>query len=302
MKVQFGKTPEAAAAQRTVETEVAGGSTPITAASPESKHPATGSPVIEVGSTAANPALPVYVPPPVGVPAAPQTSGSGVFDDSADHIDFDQLTLPGLKIVQGVGDLSQIFSPGQLVLSTPGDVMVDLCEAPAKRPNDPPQVPIRVLVVAIRRDDRYSEKIVGGARGRLFSTEQEVLANGGTTNYDEAKATGKPLFQPLATALILVAKPENRVDESGLFSIEVGDSKYALALWHLKGVLYTNGAKPLRTARKFGFLKGGYPTREVLVTTALKSYGQNSAYIPVIKPGAVSGPEVLATVKEILGR
>lgn len=232
----------------------------------------------------------------------PPASPANRFSDDPEDIDFSQLSLPTFKIVQGVGDLSQSFNPGQIVVVGKGEVLVPIADAPPKNAKDKPQQPVNVVIIAISRNDRFSEKIAGGARGRLFETEKQVFDSGGTTNWDENKATGKPYFERLATALLLVEKPEGLEDETGTFSFSADGKQFALVIWHLKGIGYTNAAKPLRTARRFGYLKAGYSSVSVEVGTALKSFGQNSAYIPTVKPGEPTTEELRNVVAEVLGK
>lgn len=250
-------------------------------------------------TTKAN-SLPAVVPPP-----QPPARNDSRFSDDPEDIDFSQLALPTLKIVQGVGDLSLAFDPGQIVIVGKGDVTIPLADAPPKAgaKGGAEQVQVNTVLIAISRHDRYSEKLPGGVRGRLYNTETEVLNNGGTTNWDENKANpAKSYFERLATAILLVEKPAALEDETGTFGFEAGGKQYALVVWHLKGISYTNAAKPLRTARRFGFLKAGYSSRVVKLGTALKSYGTNSAYIPTVAPGGDTPEELRGIVSEVLGK
>lgn len=287
-KVSFAATPEAAAAQKPIES---------------AEDRATVAQFAkDTGTSVAGLATPTTV---AVVPSAPvSTTPASRFSDDPEDIDFSQLTLPTLKIVQGVGELSAVFSPGQIIVVGKGDVLIPVADAPPKagQKGATPQKPVNIVLIAISRNDRFSEKIPGGTRGRLFDTEKQVLDAGGTTNYEEGKATGKPYFERLATALLLVEKPEGLEDETGTFGLEADGKKYALVFWHLKGIGYTNAAKPLRTARRFGFLKPGYSSAVVELGTALKTYGQNSAFIPTVRPGGATSDGVRSVVNEVLGR
>lgn len=281
-KVSFATTPEAAAAQKPIESAEG-------AATVAQFNRDTGVTPTAVAVVSAAP-----------VPTSPASR----FSDDPEDIDFSQLTLPTLKIVQGVGELSAVFAPGQIVVVGKGDVLIPVADAPPKagQKGAAAQKPVNLVLIAISRNDRFSEKIVGGARGRLFDTEEQVLKAGGTPNYDEAKATGKPYFERLATALLLVEKPADLTDETGTFALDADGKKYALVFWHLKGISYTNAAKPLRTARRFGFLKPGYSSTVVELGTVLKTYGQNSAFIPTVRPGGATSDELRKVVNEVLGR
>lgn len=249
--------------------------------------------VSEVTVEPATTPAPAAAPASAGylVPRAPaQVPATTPFSDSADEIDFSQIRLPKFKIVQGVGALSQAFSPGQVVIAASGDIIVPLNEAPPKTgaKNQGPQVPAEIIVVAVRSKDRYTEKTEHGddsKQGRLLNTEAEVFATGGTTNYDEAAATGKPLFRPMCSALILVRKPAELEDDTGLFTIDLFGGKWTLVVWDMVGVSYTNAAKTLRTARRFTFLRRSWAARRIGITTLHKSYQNgHAAFIPQIKP------------------
>lgn len=286
-KVSFASNPNAAAATEVVDPEVAAQVAQFDADQQAAK--------------ALN--NQVAVVPPTSVPSVP--SPASRFSDDPEDIDFTQLSLPTLKIVQGVGELSTMFDPGQLVVVGKGDVLLPIADAPPKAgaKNVDPQTPVNVVVISVSRTDRYSEKVSGGVRGRLFDTEQAVFAAGGTTNWDENKANpAKPYFERLATALLLIEKPAALEDDTGTFGFELGEKKYALVIWHLKGISYTNAAKPLRTARKFGYLKKGYASQVLALGTSLKTYGSNSAHIPVLKPVAEAPAEIAGLVKEVLGK
>jgi hypothetical protein len=202
------------------------------------------------------------------------TRGAFFQDDGSSGIDFSDLVLPRLNIVQKVGDLSQVFEPGTLCLGK--TVALD---QPA------------ILAVASFAPKRFVEKIEGGgAQGRIAKTPQEVVQMGGTIDYNEAKETGRPLFQTLATALCVLRKGAD--DPSEVFAFEAPDGeRYALVLWSMKGSAYTNAAKILFTARKTGLFGIGKRSRMItgflnefisLETEAKKYQGGNWAMIPVI--------------------
>lgn len=233
----------------------------------------------------------------LAAPAAPQlpaTSSPGAFDD--DNVGFEDIILPTLNIVQGVGDLSQLYTPGELVwggtqpLHTPEDV--------AKKKAGQP--PLKVTVLGFRKR-RYVEKTSGGAMGRLCSTTDEVAKFGGTLDYAEAKSQNKPLFGPLATALILVEKPEHIVDEDHtVFTHEFQGKWFALGLWNMKFTSYTAGAKVIFTQRKLGALKAGYCSRVWDVTAISKKFESNYAWVPSLKLGPIHTPEFRAFLADLL--
>lgn len=258
--------------------------------------PATEIPTAPVSNTALAPTRAPELP--VAVSDSPIE-----FDDN--DIKFEDIYLPRVNIVQKVGDLSLVFTPGEIVLNqvfvihTPADDARKVVGEP----------PLNVIVLGFKKK-QYAEKVSGGAQGLLVNSEAEVVKAGGTLAYKEweqslveAKtnpAAAKKYFQPLATALILVEKPAHVTDDTQ-FSYECEGKFYALGLWSMKGTSYTNAAKHFFTARKIGHLKAGYPVRSWTLTTKCEKYGSNFAHIPVLRPGVVSTPAFLAFVKEVLG-
>lgn len=273
-KVSFTKpgTPEPSPADisvPSVTTAVAadGTQTTVVDATPVSEIPT--SPV----GTAVVPANPQ-------LPAAPEAPTA--FND--DDIGFEDIILPRLNIVQKVGDLSNVFTPGEIVLNQ--SLVIHTPANPQKTPPSAGDPPLSVTVIGFRKR-QFVEKTTGGALGKMFNSEAEVVKAGGTLDYKESTSTGKTLYQRLATALVLVQKPAHvKDDDRILFPHECEGQWYALALWSMKGTAYTNAAKVIYTARKLGHLKAGYPRQAWALTTKLEKYSENFAYIPVIKPGA----------------
>ena len=217
------------------------------------------------------------------------TRGAMFDDDGAADIEFSDLVVPRLNIVQKVGDLSQVFEPGTLVL---GKTLA--LDQPAK------------LVVASFMPKKYVEKIEGGATmGRIAKTPQEVVNMGGTIDYNEAKETKRPLFQTLATALVILERGVD--DPEAAFPFTYQGKGYALVFWSMKGTAYTNAAKVFFTARKTGLFKtsrsamiSGYLKQWVLLETEAKKYSTNWAMIPIVNLAEETTAEFRAWVHQML--
>lgn len=226
------------------------------------------------------------VPPP-----QPPARSQGTFCDD-ENIDPGDLVIPRLNIVQKVGEMSNIHTPGSIVL----DGRLVLADAPKASDKSKP---VEVIVLGLR-PKQYVEKVEGGLRGNLFNTPEEVVAKGGTLDYTESKALNKPLYQTLVTALCFVAQPEG-VDAAS-FPYEFDGKRYALSLYSMKGTSYTNAAKPLMTARKIGHLRTtGYRGGAWKLSSQLKKFQTNFAFVPVLEFGTFTTPEFQTWTRELLG-
>jgi hypothetical protein len=244
---------------------------------------------------------------PAGPAAVSRHENSPVqFDD--ENIGFEDVILPRINIVQKVGDLSNIFGGGEVVLNqqvvihTPADVAKKVVGTP----------PINITILGFRRR-QFTEKVGGGKMGLLANNEQEVVKHGGTLDYNEWQASLKPengikplrYFQRLATAVLLIERPDFMAETDSdhiLFPYEFQGRFYALALWGMKGIAYTGAAKVIFTARKLGHLRQGYIKQAYTLTSKLESYGENYAYKPVLGIGARTSPEFEQFIRaEILG-
>ncbi|NOS67035.1 MAG: hypothetical protein HOO67_01565 [Candidatus Peribacteraceae bacterium] len=269
-KVSFSNNPETPATEVVVEQS----STPVAEVTVESV------------TTVTPPVTAVAI---VDAPAAPvaRTDSLPLFDDQ--NIGFEDIILPRINIVQKVGDLSEIFNPGEIVLK-----QSLVIHSPGK-PGTPGDAPLSIVVLGFKKT-QFAEKVAGGAQGILAHTEQEIAKHGGTLDYKEWQASeaaakagqGKALrlFQRLATALVLVEKPTQVADADHIeFPYECEGKYYALVLWSMKGTAYTHAAKAMFTARKIGHLRSGYSKNAWTLTTKSEKFGDNYAFVPVVKAG-----------------
>jgi hypothetical protein len=219
-------------------------------------------------------------------PAA-RMSPPSTFGTDNDTIDFRDIVLPRINMVQKVGPLSEKFTPGLLVL----DQALVL-----------PQ-PIDVVLLGFR-PTRYVERVVGGAMGNICNSEQEVIDAGGTLDFKEADKTDKPWYQYEATAIVLVRKPDAITDDSQ-FLFEFDGKKWGLVTWFMKGSAYTHGVKPLKTARRIGYLRANlgkdYFSYVFKTSIALEKFRTgNAAYVPVLEKGDATTPEFVEFIKSII--
>lgn len=248
-----------------------------------------------VTARAEAPAPRAMVPAPITPPGALARRGAPGVETSDDSISLGEIQIPTLNIVQGVGELVKKFDAGAVIFGKEHQ-LANPPQKNAKDGNKESAPPVELIVIGFR-PTRWAEKIAGGEQGRICNSEEYAYQLGGTTDYNEAFQGGKQVkafFQPLATALVLVRAPANfdpkTVEDVFPFACEVPGAdgnpvlaRYVLAAWHLRGTGYTNAAKPLKTERKLGKLKGGYTSKVVQFTTLLKPFGSNVAYIPVVR-------------------
>lgn len=271
------------------------------ATAPQPQPPAAATATVEANATIVPPlpANPTNIPPtgtaaaPAPAPAANLPARPNAFggDDDEDDMTPGDLVLPRLNIVQKVGEMSNIFRPGDIVL----DASLVLVDAGKELT---PSAPIRIVVLGLQKT-YFAEKLEGGARGKTYQSEAEVVADGGTLDWNEAKR-GKQLYQRVCTGMVLVEKPEALKAEK--FPHVIGGKHYALALYTMKGVGYTNAARHFKTEKKMGQSRAaGYPGLFWLMSSKLEKYGQNFAYRPVLKQAEHTTEAFRAEMQSVLG-
>lgn len=237
------------------------------------------------------------------VPALTKTGGFPIGDDLPG---FKDVMFPRLNLVHAIGGLKDTFTPGEVVF---GQTTV-LFSPPIidKKTGNPVQAatpPVNVTVVGII-SKRFSEKVAGGIGGMIVDTEAAVREHGGTLDYNEFKLkekSGMRRFENLVDMLVAIRRPESVADDDTVFTFPVGASKYALALWAVKGSAYTHAYKKvLAYARLAGCLKAGYPTHSFSLTTRLESRAGIAEpwWVPVLVPAEKSTPDFLEFVAAIV--
>lgn len=245
-----------------------------------------------------------------GVPSTRSNYGGGlVLGDKLPS--FDDIKLPRINIVQGIGELKDTFPQGAVVFNQAVVLFVppviDKTTGNIKVAGTPPA---NITILGFR-PTRFVEKLSqaersSGRQGIIVNTEAEVRAQGGTLDYREHKLKekdGMRLFEPLAEAVVLIRRPEASADDNTVFTFDVDGAKYALALWGMKGTAYTAAAKSVFfTHRAIGCLqKGGYPSWSYNLSTRLKPFQNgNSCWVPVCVPNSKSSDAFLAFVANIL--
>lgn len=224
--------------------------------------------------------------------------------------DLSEIILPRINIVQGIGGLKESFQEGALIFNQATVLFTPPILEKGGTVKQAALPPVSMTVLGFR-PTRFVEKVEGGGRGAIYNTEDDVRANGGTLDYNEwklKKASGIKRFEPLAEALIAIKRPECCKDDDTVFVYPVEEdgktNKYALAIWGMKGVVYTAAAKRVFfTARQLGALrKSGYPSFNYNVTTKLEPFGTgNKAWVPVCLIGTANSAPFMDFVRGIIG-
>lgn len=228
------------------------------------------------------------VVPRAALPAVPENR-SAFFDDQ--NIEFSDIQVPSLNLVQKVGELSENFDPGEVVLDR---------QLPLPRP-------VRLVALGLS-SKRYVERVEGedGQGGNIAYSLEEVARLGGTTLYSEHDQKKIPWYQTLVTALLLVERHEWITEgDAGLFQFEDQTTGlwYALARWNLKGTLYQQGAKVFMTSRAIGQCRQGYTHMFwTLDTTSFRTRNQRTVIAPKLRPSTITTPEFREFAKSCVGQ
>ncbi len=279
-------------------------------------------PAADVTPVAAIPTAPA--PLAVAAPeAAKELSKHNPTSFDEEDIGYEDIKVPRLNIVQKVGDLSNVFEGGELILDQTVPIHTPAFIHPSDPSKNTPGTGLLNIVILGFRRRQFVEKVGGGKMGMMLNSEEDVAAKGGTLDYNEwkdsiksAEAGGPPAkkyFEKLATALILIEKPSSVTDaDNVIFPYEVEGKFYALALWGMKGISYTNGAKAFFTARKSAKTafriknptlpdSTRYSDNIWAITTRMKDYFGNFAYHPVVRTNGKTSDALRGLCDAILG-
>lgn len=295
MEVNFAKDPNANPATPVIE--VAATVMPIAEQLTPIAQP-TAAPAV-----AAPAAAPVTVPAVTGAGAVAKPNNTLLLGDVLPN--FSEMIIPRVNLVQFSGELKDTFEPGTLLYNQQVPLHI-----PAKI-NEKDKVVVRAATPPVTmtfigfRPTRFVEKVVGGGKGLLVNTEQEVRDAGGTLDYNEwnlKKESGMKRFEYLADGMVVIERPEIVADDDTVFTYEINGKKYTLALWAVRGTAYTNLCKKiLFPARRMGALRlGGFPSWNYSLSSREQVTAGNKYFIPFAMPKAKSTPEMIAFVKEIV--
>lgn len=189
------------------------------------------------------------------------TSNNGYIGNIVGEVGKEDIVIPRLNIVQGVGALAETHTMGQIVY----DKSVVLSDGNA---------PVELTVMSARK--QFVENLPFGNDGpapMVYDTLEEVKAAGGTIEWI---GNQKPSFVPVLHVQVLIKAPAGA---DGAFPIEYQGQPYGIALWTIRGVAYPRAAKAILTAARFSLAKGIHHGKWVL-TSRREKFGRNSVYVP----------------------
>jgi len=202
------------------------------------------------------------------------------FGEIAGEVDQDDLIIPRLIQVHGVGDLAQEFDHGSLCIN--GDVQ--LMEMKDKKFSEEIQfIPLKAQKV-YRENFAYNEAATKDSIPREFSSEQQVLDAGGKVTKWES---GQGMFRPAMNLLMAVVMPKEGLDEDlgPYFLDEYGDEVFGIFAMRLAKGAYNSAGKQLLTdyGRVLKRMPGGLPGSRYRMVIENQKKGDNWVWTPVIK-------------------
>lgn len=275
--------------------------TPVPTQAITAPAPAPAAAVVDVQATVTRTENPPPAQAPTSTAMVPVSSAPIAFSPTnvvtMDRIPgFDEIIWPRINIAQAIGELGKAYPVGSIVHNQQTILYEPtIIDVKAGKTIKEGTKPIRVVCLGFLRT-RYVEKVVGGGRGAIVLSEQAVKDAGGTLDYNEwnlKKDAGMKRFEVLEEGLFAIERPEHMADDGSVFVFPVGDKKYALAIYGMKGTAYTAAAKGvLFTQRASGCLREGYPTRVFAMSTRWKDFPNgNGAWVPVLLAQEATGPE-----------
>ena len=191
------------------------------------------------------------------------------------EVSRNDIKLPRINLVQKVGDLSNLFTPGVFLFNK--EVILSNGKTP-----------FEVTVLRLRK--QYQQDLPYGSEElpQTYDTADEVLANGGSLKWGDDN-----YFKEIAHVQVVMEKPSDCPPElEGLFPYSFQDKDYGVAIWTLTGSAFTSAGKTLITAA-YTLLKAGLHTGKFAVTAEIKKNAKNSWYAPLFKFAGKHSPEAV---------
>ena len=199
-------------------------------------------------------------------------AGNGITGD----LDASDISFPRLQIVQGMGNLSENYKKGEIVLD--GESLI----------SDGP-TPIEFTVCRIGKQFEENVDWDSGEIPRIVSKADAVEIGG---SFEWGANGEKPNWLPIADALICI-----KGDDPEVFPFEYEGNNFAFALWRIKGTAYKRAAVPIFTAARM-YYREGLRTGSFQLNTEKATFGGKSVHVPKIRRGSRHDPKFGAWLKD----
>jgi len=157
------------------------------------------------------------------------------------EFDKEDFRLPRMNIVQSVGDLSEDFPPGSIVLNKES-----LLIGAAKDPKEWTD-PLEITVLSAKKQFQENIEFDSDKSPDVVDSLAEVEERGGWIDWRNDE---KPPWRPMLTALLLIKAPNETVADQ--FSIVAPDgTMYEMVLWTMTGASYSRAGKAILTAGRY---------------------------------------------------
>jgi hypothetical protein len=194
------------------------------------------------------------------------------------------LIIPRLAIVQGVGELSEVFTPGDLVLNR--DTLLV-----------PKEEPLELTVLSIRKT--YEERLPydpNGPRPKTWATREEVVADGLHTEWVNNEP---PPVREVGTILTLIKQPKDI--ESLSFNQEYDGERFGIAVWTVRNTAYSRAAKKVFSAAAIELAQSGLLAGKWELFTKREQINSNYVFVPHLTLVGKHPAEFVEFIKTQLG-
>ena len=227
----------------------------------------------------------VAVRPETQVAIAGEAPEKGIYGEFG----TEDIKLPRLNLVNKVGDLSNLFTPGSWVLKKEHQ-LTDVTKGEAGS----------LKVIAVRLKVEYQESLPydPNVRPKVFATAEQVRLAGGRVAYGR----GENIYAKVGHIEFLIEKPEKlSEDASSEFFYLLGDKEYARVLYTASSTAYAETAQILYSDYRVGHLnKTGLMGGFYLLGAKTKTGDKGSWWVPSLKTAGEVPEDIQAEIKSLL--
>jgi hypothetical protein len=200
-----------------------------------------------------------------------------VTDTITGDLDASDISFPRLQIVQGMGNLSENFKKGELVLDGETSIYSDGSD------------PVEFTVVRIGKMFEENINWDEGEIPRILNKADAVAAGG---SFEWGMNGEQPDWKPIADALVCI-----KGEDANVYPFDFDGTNYAFALWRIKGTAYKRAAVPIFTASRM-YYRDGLHNGTFLLSTDKAVFGGKTVHVPKLKRGTRNTSEFVTWIKD----